>query len=136
MDEDELAARFRNVDRATLETLASGLTSYGGSANLDPKEVGMARAELAHRKRVDAEEREKSRREFDMQMFNVEGERQAKRQQFESGLAQRQMDHADGLAKEQLSTAQSAAKAARWAAAATAVAALGAIAQAAIAILK
>jgi hypothetical protein len=80
---------------------------------------GDARAEIVRRDRDYAEAQEQSRREFEMAMFNAEGERDVKRKQFEEALAQRQMDHAAALAKEHLGAAQSAAKAARLAAWAT-----------------
>jgi hypothetical protein len=97
---------------------------------------GAAQAELLRRDREYAEQREQSRREFETAQFNAEGDRDAKRKEFEKALAERQMDHATTLAKDQIGAAQSAARAARWAAWATAAAALGAVAQAIIAALK
>src|SRR4029077_5968688 len=98
--------------------------------------VGLARAELLRRDREYAEQQEQARRAFETAQFNAEGDRDAKRKEFENALADRQMDHATALAKDQVGAAKSAARAARWAAGATAAAALGAIAQAIIAALK
>jgi hypothetical protein len=99
-----------------------------------PREI--ARDQDLRRDREYAQQQEQSRRQFETTLFNAEGERQAKRQEFESALAQRQMDHATALAKEHLGAAQSAARAAKFAAWATGAAALGAFTQAVIAALK
>lgn len=110
------------------------LSAVPGNANFQTQ--GAGRAELVRRDREYAESQEQSRREFEMALFNAEGERDVKRKQFEEALAERQMAHATALAKEQLGAAQSAAKAARLAAWATAFAAIAAIAQAVIAAIK
>ena len=88
------------MDRATLEMLASGVTSHAGFA--DPTRLGRAKAELIRRDREYAEQQEQSRREFEMARFNAESDRDVKRKQFEEALAERQMAHATSLAKEQL----------------------------------
>jgi hypothetical protein len=54
---------MRDMDRAQLEALASGITSATGAAN--PKLAGEARYELMQRDREYAEQQEKSRREFE-----------------------------------------------------------------------
>jgi hypothetical protein len=121
------------------------LSAVPGNANFQSQ--GAARAELVRRDREYAEEQERSRRayedqrdatrrDFEREMFNAEGDRDVKRKQFEAALAERQMAHATALATDQVSAAQSAARAARLAAWATAVAAAGAVAQAVIAALK
>ena len=118
---------LRDMDRAEVETIASGRTS--ASSRLDVGELGAARAELVRRDQEYAEQQEQSRRQFEIELFNSQGAREVQRKQFEQELTKQQMDHASKLAREQLDTARSAAKAARWSAVATLLAALTAVAQ-------
>jgi hypothetical protein len=78
-------------------------------------------------------EQAQMRRDFEMSLFNAEGERETKRRAWEEALAKRQMDHAAALSKEQLGAAM-AAQAAKRAVWATGFAALGAIIQGAMAV--
>jgi hypothetical protein len=63
MAEPDPGRPMRDMDRAQLEALASGITSGSGGAN--PARAGHARYELLLRDRELAEEQEKSRREFE-----------------------------------------------------------------------
>jgi hypothetical protein len=54
---------MRDMDRAQLEALATGITSPAGT--LDPKLAGGARYEMMQRDREYTERQEKSRREFE-----------------------------------------------------------------------
>ena len=121
--------RIRRMDPARLEMLASGITSYAGGSNLNPQDVGAARAELARRNRIETEEKEESRRKFETDLLTD-------RKDFETALAEQQMKHASALANEQLGAAQSAASAAKWAAVAGFAAAFAAVAQAVIAAVR
>jgi hypothetical protein len=91
--------------------------------------IGEARADLVRRDLADAEEQERSRRQY-------EDDRAATRRDHEEQLARQQTEHASKLAQEQLATAGSAARAANRAAWAAGFAALGAIVQAGIAVLQ
>src|SRR5437764_5796438 len=66
-----------------------------------------AQVELTRRDRAYAEKQAATRRDFEMALFNAEGERDVKRKQFEKALAERQMAHVTELAKDQLGAAQS-----------------------------
>jgi hypothetical protein len=63
MVEADLPRPKRDVDRALLEGLASGVTST--AAGPDPAQVGQARHELLVRDREYAEQQEQSRRDFE-----------------------------------------------------------------------
>jgi hypothetical protein len=103
-DDADTAAYWREQDRARVEEVASGITRYNG-AFLNPRQMGLAKAELMRRDREDAEQQERSRRDFE-----------------------------SALADKQLSAATDVAKATRWAMWAAAAAALGAIVQAVMAV--
>ena len=120
---------LRNLARHELETaVLAGESPFARR--------GAAQAELIRRDREYAEEQARLERQFRMDMFNAESDREAKRKTFDRELAEQQMAHVTDLALQQLGAAQSAAKAARLAAWATALAAIGAVAQAMIAALK
>jgi hypothetical protein len=54
---------MRDMDRAQLEALASGITT--GSGSVDPRQVGQARYERLLREQEYDEKQEKSRRDFE-----------------------------------------------------------------------
>jgi hypothetical protein len=89
-----------------VEATASGLARYSG-ALINPRQIGLARAELIRRDREDAEQQERLRQDFE-----------------------------SALADKQLSAATDVAKATRWAMWAAAAAALGAIVQAVMAVVS
>jgi hypothetical protein len=105
-DDPNTAAYWREQDRAKVEEFASGVPR-SAAANLYPRQIGLARAELIRRDREDAEQQERSRRDFE-----------------------------SALADKQLSAATDVAKATRWAMWAAAAAALGAIVQAVMAVFS
>src|SRR6266498_1705469 len=120
MAQDEATGRFHGVGRATLEMIASGATSAAGAANLDPRDLGRAKAEAIRRDRLYDLEREQDRRQFETTLDNAAAQREVMRQEFDAALAQRQMDHATALADKQLDAATAVATAtqrALWAAA-------------------
>src|SRR5436309_14572199 len=89
-------AQFRSMERATLEMMASGVTSAAGY--LDPTKLGLAKAELIRRDREYAEQQEQSRRSYEDQreanrltseseMFNASGKRAVIQQQQAEKLA-------------------------------------------------
>jgi Na+-translocating ferredoxin:NAD+ oxidoreductase RnfC subunit len=136
MAQDDGTERFHGVDRATLEMIASGATSAAGAANLDPRNLGRAKAEAIRRDRLYDLEKEQDRRQFETTLDNAASQRAAMRQEFETELAQRQMDHATALADKQLAAATAVATATQRALWAASFAAAGALIQAAAAVIK
>jgi hypothetical protein len=99
----DTADYWREQPREVVEAIASGVRSAGGAVNV--VQVGLAKAELIRRDRENAEQEERSRRDF------------------ESALADKQLSAATDVAN--------ATRLAMWAALA---AAIGAIVQAVMAI--
>jgi hypothetical protein len=64
MTEDpNTAAYWREQDRALVEATARGVTSSSGQVNV--RHLGLARVELIRRDQEDAEQQERSRRDFE-----------------------------------------------------------------------
>jgi hypothetical protein len=106
------------------------------SDHLAPSERGTARAVLERRRRQWEEEQATVRRDFEMEQFNAEGVRDARRKQFEEALANKQMAHATALADKQETTAKRVAAATVYAAIAAGLSALGAVIDASLEIAK
>ena len=101
---------LRNMDRAQLEAIASGITMPSGDP--DPGSVGGAKAEILRRDREYADMVERSRRAFEREMSAAADAREDRRQKFDEELAQRQVAQALKLAREQLRPTQAASRAA------------------------
>ena len=132
--------RFSNYDRSRLEALASGITSPSGTPS--PSAVGEARTELLREdqeyaegqeasRRLWEDEREQSRRSFEIKMFEAAGNRAAIQQEHDEKLANLQAAAAKEAAVIQAQATEKAAdkqvKVARWSAAAAIAAAVAAL---------
>jgi len=131
---------FRSVSRAQLEEIAHGSMYSAGTQSA--QDVAMAKVELIRRDREFAEaqeqsrrayedQREATRREFEIKMFEAAGNRAAVQQQHAEKLAQMQANAARDAATIQAQATQQSAerqvRVARWSAYAAIAAAIAAL---------